>query len=166
MRPVTLTLAVSVSMCACQPQPFIDWANLTNPVLEQPDRCIKNQTVIWHDGKFWVFAFQRFEEGTPSRAGVFTTRDFKSWQTLEPEPLAALSTSDVLDVDGRWHLVTQGPAPGTTEPLRLLHGTSKDLTTWSTLDELAPNNEPTQRQIDGALAFADGHWQLGYKGDQ
>lgn len=157
-------------LCACQPAPFIDWGALKNPILEKPDRCIKNQTVLLHEGKFWVFAFQRFDDGPAgpdtSSAGVFTTRDFREWETLEPPALSALSTSDVLDVDGGWHLVTQGAPSTSSGPLRLLHSTSKDLFTWETLKELAPQNEPTQRQIDGALAFADGHFWLGYKGEQ
>ena len=158
------SLALMLVLCGCQPAPFIDWANLKNPILSAPDRCIKNQSVVLHDDRFFVFAFQRFEDG--GTANVWATRDFQSYETLAPEPLAALSTSDLLQHEGKWHLVTQGASPSSTATHRLLHGTSADLRSWSPLAELAPGNESAQRQIDGTLVFADGHFWLGYKGDQ
>jgi hypothetical protein len=150
------------------PTHFIDWANLRNPILSVDDRCIKNQTVIFKDGMFYVFAGQRFEDGaTGKRTHLYATRDFKSWETLAPDNLDKLSSSDILEVDGTFRLITQGVVEGAKAEHRLLTSTSPDLRTWASPVEIASTNKAEQRQIDGTLARADdGHFWLGYKGGQ
>jgi hypothetical protein len=149
------------------PPPFIDWANLKNPILAEPDRCLKNQSVVRHGGKFWLFAFQRFADGdTTGRARIYSSDDLTSFSPHEPEHLEKLSTSDLLEHEGRFHLLTQTHSTHTGSPLRLLHTTSADLQRFEPLKEIAPQNVPEQRQIDGTLAFVNGRFVLGYKGDQ
>ncbi len=128
----------------------IDWENLRNPILSGEQR-IKDQTVVHHEGVFHLFG-----------GGHYTSRDLRHWEG--PEPFDAGSPELVRMPDGRFLLVDQGPDPASEEERhrRLRWRVSRDLFEWSPPRELAPEL-PHDRNIDGALAFANRRVVLGFK---
>jgi hypothetical protein len=42
---------------------FIDWDNLTNPILVRENCMLKDQAVVFHKGWFYIFTSHRFEDG-------------------------------------------------------------------------------------------------------
>ena len=156
---------------------FIDWAGLKNPVLALPDRAVKDQAVVYDQGWFYFFVSNRFEENDAEtfrqKMAFYRTRDFKNYESFfDPDLIVSYQgrlgfpeSPDVTRIAGAWQMVFQSRFPG-REHFRLYSSTSQDLRDWSPARELAPDNRPAQRQIDGALAEEGGYFYLGYKGRQ
>jgi hypothetical protein len=132
------------------PDSPIPWEKLRNPILTGPE-TIKDQTVVHHEGVFHVFD-----------GGHYHSRDLLHWEG--PEPFDAGSPDLVRMPDGRFVVVDQGrdPDSGHDRHRRLRWRTSDDLWHWSEPRDIHAAL-PHDRNIDGALAFADGRVVLGFK---
>lgn len=176
-RPPGLQSDISVLSTESTENSFIDWAHLKNPVLALPDRALKDQAVVDEGGWFYIFASNRFspnDEATFAREMRFyRTRDFKSYEPFfDPDLIVHEQgrpgfpeSPDVTRIQGAWYMVFQSRFIG-QEHYRLYYSTSQDLLDWTPAQEIAPNNRPKERQIDGALAEEGGYFYLGYKGQQ
>ncbi len=153
---------------------FIDWEALRNPILGFPDRSLKDQAVVYHDGAFLVFASARFRPGDPQSASktpyFYRTRDFLAFEALaDPDlngPGYGPHSPDLTRIDGLWHMTFQAAGDGERAAILKL-STSPDGTDWSPPVDLAPELlDPAERNIDGALARHGGRFFLGWKRDQ
>ena len=156
---------------------FLAWADLKNPVLALPDRAVKDQAVVYDQGWFYFFVSNRFEandaETFRQNMSFYRTRDFKSYESFfdpnlivsDQDRLGFPESPDVTRVAGAWQMVFQSRFPD-REHYRLYSSTSQDLVHWTPAREIAPQNRPAERQIDGALAEEGGYFFLGYKGQQ
>jgi len=135
----------------------IDWANLKNPILARDDACLKNPAVVYDNGYFYLFI----------HSWIYRTRDFKTYEEFQFFQGAVFGSPNIIKHNDTWYIVFQKNHPNIDSPLRLFCSTSKDLIHWTEPMHLVPNEkEPKEREIDGALAVADGHFILGYKADQ
>lgn len=147
---------------------FIDWINLSNPILAMPDRMLKDQAVVYHNGSFYIFSSARFENNDSTNKNVFyRTQDFKTYEEFFDENIAEGGSPDIIHVDDTFYIVFQKAVPSWYPKMhRLYYSTSTNLINWSQPKELAPDIQPYMRHIDGALAYEDGYFYLGYKGWQ
>lgn len=153
------------------PFPGIDWANLTNPILARDDRMHKDQSVVYFEGKFFIFASARFHDDDPNAELegklFYTTTDFKEYEHHYNGNITDLASPDVIYADGGWHMIVQqNPYDDGTSFRRLYHSRSDDLIAWYSYEQLAPDLLPDIRSIDGAMAWHDGYYYLVYKATQ
>jgi len=170
-----MVIGMAVGTKALGQEPFLDWANLSNPVLSVPDRMLKDQSVVYWEGTFYLFASNRFDQNDPPKDSkeicFYRTRDFKSYECFFdadlkvpfPKGPVVEGSYDVSRIQGTWYMVFQA---GPNNPLRLYYSTSSDLVNWEPARALAPRLQPRMRHIDGALAEQGGYFYLGYKGRQ
>lgn len=157
---------------APQASGFLDWASLRNPILALPDRSLKDQSVVWQDGVFYVFASTRFEEDDPERASkipsFYRSPDLRRFEAFDDPDLNGPGhgpgSPDVVRTGQLWHMVFQAP---TGRSGTLMLSTSRDLVAWTPPVDLGPRLlDPAVRNIDGALARDGTHFYLGWKRDQ
>lgn len=170
-----MAICLTAGAAAGSEKPFLDWGNLSNPVLSVPDRMLKDQAVVYWEGTFYIFASNRFDENDPEKDSkeicFYRTRDFKSYECFFdadlkvpfPKGPVVEGSYDVTRIQGTWFIVFQA---GPRNPLRLYYSTSQDLVDWAPARALAPKLQPGMRHIDGALAEEGGYFYLGYKGRQ
>jgi hypothetical protein len=126
---------------------FVDWGALTNPILQDPDRLMKNQAIVYHDGWFWVVA--------PST--LRRTRDFLTYEPIDVP--GGHWFGDVSRIDGRWYQTTNG---GGGDQLEIFARTSTDFLAWSPLGSITPGLS-AHPIIDGALVAHGGYVFLAFK---
>lgn len=95
---------VAVIISGVSPQtadPTIDWANLRNPILWEPDRLLKDPSVVYHDGWFYIFTHQNYR-----------TRNLKDYEFLGDTG----SQPDVTWDGSKWIMAKNGGRlPGWTQ---------------------------------------------------
>jgi len=145
---------------------FIDWYNLSNPILSFQNRSLKDMTVMYYQDYFYVFASVRVEAGEPVFNGtIFRTKDFKSYEEFHSENTGGSNT--IIKIQDTFYMVFQIAKPSWYPKMHRLHySTSTDLINWTEPREMMPDIQPYMRHIDGALAYEDGYIYLGYKGWQ
>ncbi|MDP8224840.1 MAG: hypothetical protein P9L99_15885 [Candidatus Lernaella stagnicola] len=148
--------------------PNIDWAGLENPILARPDRMLKDQAVVYHNGWFHIFASTRFVNGDASeniaRQRMYKTRDFRNYEEWWDDDLGYVGSPDVIRMGDRWFMAFWKPLNLNFEEMsRLYYSTSEDLVDWSKDKPLLPGVQPFQRHTHSALAEVDGYVVLGYK---
>jgi hypothetical protein len=171
---VAVFLSVSSSaLLRAQQKPFMDWANIRNPVLSYPNWSVKDTAMTCRDGTFYVFFSAFYPERGQVRSHVVevSTRDFKHFSDPifnfdgEEDGWIGMCSPDVQRLYGRYVMTfnSWGDKPG--KPNQLFYEISSDLVHWSTRKPLALNltQEGEQRVIDAALAQADGGYYLVYK---
>ena len=147
---------------------FIDWINLSNPILSFSDRMLKDQAIVYYDGYFYIFSSTRFENNDTNNKNVFyRTQDFKTYEELYDKNIADGGSPDIIKVGGTFFMVFQFSLSSDDSNIRrIFYSTSTNLINWSESKEIAPCLQPYMRHIDGALAYEDGYFYLGYKGWQ
>ena len=129
----------------------VAWDRLRNPILSDEHR-IKDQTLAYRDGVFHLFASGRH----------YRSRDLLRWDSAPDRTFG--SPELVVDTPLGYVMVAQMADPASDHPRdrRLGWRTSPDLETWTEWRELFPEM-PRDRNIDGALAWANGRFVLGWK---
>ena len=142
---------------------FIDWANVSNPVVSWPDRRIKDQFMALHEDAFYVFGSVNFADDDPDRDGKFPTfvrsHDWRTWEEF-PVPFGGFASPDLTRHQGLWYVVMQRGDPDYPENRALWMTTTPDFFAWSPLTEIAPNVLSDRSIIDGALAHTAGRTHL------
>lgn len=172
-------------------RPFIDWAGLSNPVLQYNgggtfDWSIKDATMAYSESAdTFVLAFSAFypKDGPTISHVVAVSTDSEFTQFSEPllnwngtkEGWKGLCSPNInRAANGRWVMTLNswGDLPG--KPNSLFYAVSDDLLSWSHYAPLAPGLE-TSRAIDAALVWnpasadtrgstaTDGYYMLAYK---
>ena len=173
-RLMTLCVLVAVSNgLSAERKPFIDWAQLRNPVLSYPDWSVKDAAMAYRKGTFYVFFSAFYPDNGRIRCHVaeVSTPDFKLYSRPifdfdgEDDGWMGMCSPDVQLLFGRYVMTfnSWGDKPG--RPNQLFYETSGDLVHWSQRKPLALNltRVGDQRVIDAALAQGDGGYYLVYK---
>jgi hypothetical protein len=151
---IALVFVLSLNARAQSAQePFIDWANLHNPILSYPHWSIKDCAMTYRNSVFYVFFSAFYEEHGRVRSHVaeVSTPDFKRYsQPLDWEkafelkipaesfnqlvPCDAAAIYDARKHDGYFYLIYAGRSEATTYLHRgwnrLALARSKDLVHW------------------------------------
>ncbi len=159
-------------------RPAVAWSALRNPILSEPAGGVKDQALVWSDGR-WHLLFS-YVTDDPSRPGGVrwdvasaSSPDLDHWSAVSPWPaqrgvLGVASPDLVRGRSGRF-VVTYQSDPGASPPSdrqsRLFYRTSSDLRHWSPSAPLAQNLAPApgDRMIDGALVFTGSQLLVGFK---
>ncbi len=171
--PVMCLVIACCSELSAQKKPFIDWANLKNPVLSYPNWSVKDAAMAYHDGTFYVFFSAFYPERGQVRCHVaeISTSDFKHYSEPifnfdgEEDGWIGMCSPDVQLLYGKYVMTFNAWGDKPDKPNQLFYETSDDLVHWSQRKPLALNLTETrdQRVIDAALAQADGGYYLVYK---
>lgn len=164
--------------CVAGPGPAtVDWSGLSNPILSAPHAGVKDQALVWADGR-WHMLFSYVTDDPSLPGGVrwnvatATSPNLAHWSAISAWPvqkgvLGVASPDIVREPDGHF-VVTYQSDPGSSssaEQARLFYRTSTDLQSWSPPHPLAPSLAPTpeDRMIDGALVETGHQLLLGFK---
>jgi hypothetical protein len=171
---LALMLAVSFARpVMAQKKPFIDWNGLKNPVLSYPNWSVKDTSMAYRNGTFYVFFSAFYSDRGEVRSHVVevSTPDFKHYSEPifnfdgEEDGWIGMCSPDVQQLHGKYVMTfnSWGDKPG--KPNQLFYRTSDDLVHWSPRKTLGLNLTEVgdQRVIDAALAQADGGYYLVYK---
>jgi hypothetical protein len=178
MRWQKLALVLSLAIVfraelSAQKKPFIDWANLKNPVLSYPNWSVKDAAMAYRNGTFYIFFSAFYPDNNQVRSHVVevSTQDFKHYSDLifnfdgEEDGWIGMCSPDVQLLYGKYVMTfnSWGDKPG--KPNQLFYESSDDLFHWTPRKTLALNLTQIgdQRVIDAALAAADGGYYLVYK---
>jgi len=156
--------------------PTVAWTRLADPILSEPDAGVKDQALIWADGR-WHMLFSDVTDDPPLAGGVrwdvatATSRDLVHWSSPVSWPAQAgvvgVASPDIVRSPTGRYVVTYDSGPGEVgggQP-KLYDRTSSDLETWSAPRPLARSLHPgpTGRMIDPSLAWTGHGLILGYK---
>ena len=158
--------------------PTVAWSALRNPVLADPSAGLKDQAVVWADGR-WHALFSDVTDDPSGPGGIrwdiatATSPDLQHWSAVSPWPaqpgVLGVASPDLVRVrTGRFVATYQsdpGAAPPSGDNARLFYRTSNDLVRWSRPHPLAQNLAPApgDRMIDGALVSTGHQLLLGFK---
>jgi hypothetical protein len=168
-----LLFAATVTNLPAQNKPFVDWANLKNPVLSYPDWSVKDAAMAYRTGTFYVFFSAFYSDHGQLRSHVVevSTKDFRHYSEPifdfdgEEDGWIGMCSPDVQLLHGHYVVTfnSWGDKPG--KPNELFYMTSDDLVHWKPRRPLGLNltQVGNQRVIDAALAEADGGYYLVYK---
>ncbi|NJK95417.1 MAG: hypothetical protein HC905_11340 [Bacteroidales bacterium] len=154
-----LLLTYTVSTLFAQTKPFIDWANLKNPVYSQPGWSTKDACMMYNDGWFYLYFSAFFYDAGRERSHVVSvrTQDFKTyseplfiWSGME-EGWIGLCSPDISRINNTWILTFNSWGDKEGKPNQLFYATSTDLVRWSGLKPLARNITNDVRAIDAAI---------------
>lgn len=150
------------------PSLFIDWARLKNPILSVSDRMLKDQAVVYRDGWFYMFASTRFADDDPEADSkcrdAYKSRNLRDWEPFCAAEAGYQGSPDIIHADGRYVMIQQQPPqPEDDWMRRLYYTTSPDLETWSETRPVLAEVFPGTRIIDGALAYMDNRYLIGFK---
>jgi len=167
-------LAVLLSSLAFSAGPFIDWANLKNPVYQYKNWSIKDSCVAYHNETFYIFfsAFY-FDDGRDRcHISAVKTKDFKNYS----EPLFiwrgesgawdGMCSPNIIKIDDTFYLTYNSWGDDKNQPNQLFYAKSKNLERWENDKPLAANVTKGKRSIDAAIAKANGKYYLVWKEDQ
>jgi hypothetical protein len=156
--------------------PVIHWSDLHNPIMSSPSAGEKDEEIVWFAGR-WHMLFSYVRDDKSSPGGVYwdvatsTSTDLTNWSPpvawpAQPGTLGVAAPEIARDPDGAF-VVTYQSDPGQTDGAQdlLYYRTSTNLESWSSPHPLAQNlaPEPTDRMIDGSLAWTGNGLILGYK---
>jgi hypothetical protein len=156
-----------------QKKGIIDWNRLRNPVLSYPNWSVKDASMVYRNGAFYVFFSAFYPDRGQVRSHVVevSTADFKHYSKPifnldgEEDGWIGMCSPDVQRLYGRYVMTfnSWGDKPG--KPNQLFYRASDDLVHWTPRRALALNltQAGDQRVIDAALAPADGGYYLVYK---
>jgi beta-xylosidase len=146
---------------------FLPWTELGNPILEHPQESLKDPTMAWRDGWFYLF-YSVFHHGNQSRLAGVRTRDFRRFEPLLSwgDGPAGWCSPNLQHIGGRWLLTYQswdGATGADDRHKALFYASSDDLQHWDAHHPLGADLTAGQRAIDPALAQEAGRLYLLWK---
>lgn len=118
----------------------LDWENLLNPVLGFESHRLKDQSVAFHDGYFYLFAGYSYR-----------SPDLVVWEEIPSVP-----AGDLCFAGDRWivtHQVGYPDEPPDSDFRKIVWRQSFDLMGWSESEDMIQLDK--DRNIDPAIAFLD-----------
>lgn len=118
----------------------LDWTSLRNPILQDPARCLKDPSVVYHEGWFYVYSNRNHR-----------TQDFRTFTPLQ----GTGSQPDVTHNGAQWIMAHNGAPPASwhePESAAPKLRRSNDLVRWTPAQELLPGLGEA-RNIDPAIAW-------------
>ncbi len=153
---------------------FIDYNQLSNPVLQYPNWSIKDCACAYHEEAktFYLFFSAFYEDKGMIRSHVVgvQTKDFKAFS--EPffhvdgleEGWAGMCSPEILKVADTYYLTFNSWGDLPDRPNQLFYKTSTDLIHWSEgYAPLAANLTQGNRAIDSSLIYENGTFYLFWK---
>ncbi len=167
---LVLTLSLSAA-ASCAQKPFIDWANLHNPILSYPNWSIKDTAMTYRDGVFYVFFSAFYDDHGRVRSHVVevTTRDFKTFSDPvfdfdgEDDGWIGMCSPDVQKLGNFYELSFNSWGDDPQKPDQLFYMTSKDLIHWSARKPLGENLTAGRGVIDASVTRAGEGFYLMWK---
>ena len=150
---------------------MLDWTNLRNPLLGYDDWSIKDASMLYEAGVFYLFfsAFYHDDGLLRSHVVEVTTTDFRTfsppifnWSGQDAGWIGVCSPN--ISKIGDTYILTYnswGDKPG--RPNQLLYATSSDLRHWDAGHALASDLTTGKRVIDAALVETAGDCYLIFK---
>ena len=150
---------------------MFDWAKLRNPVLAYPDWSIKDASMLYEGGTFYLFfsAFYHDRDMLRSHVVEVTTTDFVTFSAPvfnwsgEESGWYGLCSPDIKTTSDGYVLTYNSWGDTPNRPNQLLYATSHDLRAWDAHKDLASNLTTGKRVIDAAIAEAENACFLIYK---
>jgi hypothetical protein len=156
--------------------PGVEWTDLRNPILSEPDAAVKDQALVWVDGT-WHMLFSYVTDDVPTKGAETwniasaTSPDLSHWSAPSPWPVQAgvvgVASPDIVRSPSGTFVATydSNPDVATGAQSKLFYRTSTDLSRWSAPRPLAASIHPApaDRMIDAALAWTGHGLILGYK---
>lgn len=157
-------------------RPAVAWSRLADPILSEPGAGVKDQALIWSDGR-WHMLFSDVTDDAHLPGGVrwdiatATSDDLVHWSSPVLWPaqpgVVGVASPDIVRNPAGSYVVTYDSGPGEVGggQAKLYYRTSVDLVTWSAAHPLAHSLHPgpTGRMIDPTLAWTGHGLILGYK---
>ena len=150
---------------------LLDWADLRNPVLTYDEWSIKDFSVEYLDGVFYLFFSAFYEDRGQVRSHVVevSTKDFKTYS--EPilnydgreDEWAGMCSPNLFKVGETYILTFNSWGDDEGRHNQLFFITSKDLVEWSHPRPLAANLTKGNRAIDPAVAYHNDRYYLMWK---
>lgn len=155
---VLFVMFLSVRGSSAQ-KPFIEWANLRNPVLSYPNWSIKDSAMAYRNGVLYVFFSAFYEDHGRVRSHVaeVSTPDFRTYSQPildfdgEDAGWIGMCSPDVQRLGGTYELSFNSWGDDPERPDQLFYMTSKDLVHWSARHPLAANLTAGHGVIDAAV---------------
>jgi len=158
------------------PDPRVAWAQLRNPILSEPSAGVKDQALVWAEGR-WHMLFSYITHDVPTKGSedwniaTATSPDLLHWSAPDPWPaqpgVDGVASPDIVRSPSGAFVATYDSNPDVAggPQSKLFYRTSPDLDTWSAPEPLAPSlhRAPGDRMIDAALAWTGRGLILGYK---
>jgi hypothetical protein len=154
----------------------VAWSQLTDPILSEPRAGVKDQALIWADGRWHmlfsdVTADPRLPGGVRWDIATATSTDMAHWSSPVLWPaqhgVIGVVSPDIVRSPTGTFVVTYDSGPGQVGggEAKLYYRTSANLETWSAPHPLARTlgPAPSNRMIDPALAWTGHGLILGYK---
>jgi len=153
--------------------PFIDYANLKNPIYAYRDWSIKDSCVAEKGGTFYIyFSAFYFDEGKMRchLSGV-KTGDFRNfseplfvWRGQEGD-WQGMCSPNISQINDTFYLTynSWGDDQDKNHPNQLFYAKSKDLENWEKDLPLASNLTAGKRSIDAAIAYHNNKYYLVWK---
>ena len=151
------------------------WGQLHNPILSYPDASVKDQALVWANGK-WRMFFSYIKPDVPTPGGEHwsiawaTSADLThcSAPIVWSDQIGTLGVAspDLVRSPAGVYVATYESNPGDVAGQdKVYYRTSTDLVNWSPARDLAPSVAPApgQRMIDPALAWTGNGLILGFK---
>jgi hypothetical protein len=156
------------------PPPTVAWSSLHNPVLSYTDAAVKDQAIVWANGR-WHMLFSYVTNDSPVAGqehwGIATAQsaDLRNWSGPVPwsEQPGGMASPDLVREPSGVYVATYDAPPNESGPTqaKLYYRTSGDLVHWSGPHPLAAQIHPAPgtRLIDPALAWTANGLLLAYK---
>jgi hypothetical protein len=152
----------------------IAWSKLENPIVSYPDAAVKDQALVWADGRWhMIFSYVTNATTTPDRQqwdiATAQSKDLHRWTDLSrwSEQPGGMASPDVVRAPDGSFVVTYDSPPGESGGVqaKLYYRTSRDLVHWSSPKPLAQSLFPaaSDRMIDAALAWTGNGLILAFK---
>ena len=177
MKRMKFLLAWSVFLilaAAPSSSSFLDWSSLKNPVYSRKGWSIKDSTLAYKDGSFYIFFSDfQFDRGMYRCyvSGV-KTRDFRNFSaplfiwTGKEAGYRGMCSPNLSQIGDTYYLTYNSWGDDKDHPNQLFYAVSKDLETWDKDKPLAANVTAGKRTIDAAIAYWNSKYYLVYKEDQ
>ncbi len=150
---------------------LLDWAGLRNPVLTYDDWSIKDFSVEYLDGVFYLFFSAFYEDRGQVRSHVVevSTKDFKKYSDPilstdgREDEWAGMCSPSLCKVGETYILTFNSWGDREGRHNQLFFMTSEDLVQWSHPRPLAANLTKGNRAIDPAVAYHNDRFYLMWK---
>ncbi len=152
-------------------KPFIDWANLHNPILSYPNWSVKDTAMTYHGGVFYVFFSAFYDDHGRVRSHVVevNTRDLKVFSDPifdfdgEDDGWIGMCSPDVQKLGDIYELSFNSWGDDPQKPDQLFYITSKDLVHWSERRPLGASLTAGRGVIDASVTRAGEGYYLIWK---
>lgn len=154
-----------------QERAFLRWTELRNPIYSHPGWPVKDPTVAYRQGWFYLFFCAFFFDDGQERCHVVAvkTQDLRSYSEAlfvlsgKDEGWLGVCSPDLARIGDRYYLTYNSWGDQRGRPNQLFYGVSHDPDAWTFGQKLAVELTRGKRAIDAALTYHGGRFYLLWK---